>query len=98
MSKGNDLKNKILKGGKKPAALEFIQEDSVSEETQTANNENHITANAVNQENANIKKKRTAFEFEEDFHTGLKLFATKKKMKMIDVVTQALQEYMERNK
>lgn len=90
MSKRNNLKDAILNGGKKPAALEFMQE------IKNENEANSKTENAV-LHNTEKKKKRTAFEFDEDFHLELKLFATKNKMKMIDVVTAAIQEYMQKH-
>lgn len=59
--------------------------------------------NAVLQENENeqnnksANKKRATFEFEEDFHAELKVFAARHKKKMVDVVVQAIKEHMERN-
>jgi len=59
--------------------------------------------NAVLQENENdqmskkANKKRATFEFDEDFHAELKVFAARHKKKMVDVVIQAIREHMDRN-
>ncbi|MGK5511366.1 hypothetical protein [Brevibacillus formosus] len=37
----------------------------------------------------NANKKRATFEFDEDFHAELKIFAARHKKKMVDVVVQA---------
>jgi hypothetical protein len=46
---------------------------------------------------ANKKMKRATFEFEEDFHAELKIFAARHKKKMVDVVVQAIKEYMSKD-
>ena len=59
--------------------------------------------NAVLQESENNQmsksenKKRATFEFDEDFHAELKIFAARHKKKMVDVVVQAIREHMSKN-
>ncbi|WP_391558929.1 hypothetical protein [Robertmurraya sp.] len=48
--------------------------------------------------NKTVIKKRATFEFDEDFHTELKIFATQNKTKMVDVVVTALRKYMDEQK
>lgn len=57
----------------------------------------HKNENEKMSKNANKKMKRATFEFEEDFHAELKIFAARHKKKMVDVVVQAIREHMSKN-
>ncbi|MCC8438708.1 hypothetical protein HP567_029685 (plasmid) [Brevibacillus sp. M2.1A] len=57
----------------------------------------HKNENEKISKNANKKMKRATFEFEEDFHAELKIFAARNKKKMVDVVVQAIREHMSKN-
>ncbi|SEB49779.1 hypothetical protein [Paenibacillus sp. GP183] len=43
-------------------------------------------------------KKKATFDFDDQFHTELKIFAAKQNKKMVDVVVEAVKEYMRRHK
>jgi tRNA/tmRNA/rRNA uracil-C5-methylase (TrmA/RlmC/RlmD family) len=43
-------------------------------------------------------KKKATFDFDDQFHTELKIFAAKQNKKMVDVVVEAAKEYMRRHK
>jgi hypothetical protein len=45
-----------------------------------------------------VNKKKATFDFDDQFHTELKIFAAKQNKKMVDVVVEALKEYMRRHK
>lgn len=67
---------------------EKMQENEIPQIHKQENEEIHKTAN----------KKRATFELDEDFHTELKVFATMKRTKMVDVVVAAVRKYMDDNK
>ncbi|WP_412102567.1 hypothetical protein [Paenibacillus alginolyticus] len=45
-----------------------------------------------------VNKKKATFDFDDQFHTELKIFAAKQNKKMVDVVVEAVEEYMRRHK
>lgn len=45
-----------------------------------------------------VNKKKATFDFDDQFHTELKIFAAKENKKMVDVVVEAVKEYMRRHK
>lgn len=57
----------------------------------------HKNENEQISKSENKKMKRATFEFEEDFHAELKIFAARHKKKMVDVVVQAIREHMNKN-
>lgn len=54
------------------------------------------TVNTVIQKPVN--KKKATFDFDDHFHTELKIFAAKQNKKMVTIVVEAVKEYMERHK
>ncbi|ACB86482.1 hypothetical protein [Natranaerobius thermophilus] len=44
--------------------------------------------------NNNKTKKKATFELDSDLHTQLKIYAARQNKKMVDVVEEALKEYM----
>ncbi|KIL41949.1 hypothetical protein SD70_03510 [Gordoniibacillus kamchatkensis] len=45
-----------------------------------------------------VNKKKATFDFDDQFHTELKIFAAKHNKKMVDIVVEAVDEYMRRHK
>lgn len=88
------IQDKVAKK-KSSAHAELLHKDENEKMQEYENKQIH------NQENEGIhktaNKKRATFELDEDFHTELKLFATRNRTKMIDVVTAAVRKYMDEN-
>jgi hypothetical protein len=55
-------------------------------------------ASEESQQPAMSGKKRANFDFDEKLHTDLKTFAAQRGKKMVDVVSAAVKEYMEKHK
>lgn len=72
---------------------QMIQKTVNTESNKTANTENNKTVNTVLQEKKRNVKKAT-FELEEDLHKQLKAQAAMEGRKMIELVEEALQAYL----
>lgn len=89
------LKNKF---NKKPAELPVAKNTSNVEVVgqminKSKNTDNNKTVNTEVQKKERIVKKAT-FELEEKLHRELKIQATKEGRKMVDVVEEALKDYL----
>ncbi|MFK7693899.1 hypothetical protein [Paenibacillus sp. HJGM_3] len=45
-----------------------------------------------------VAKKKATFDFDDQFHKELKIFAAKQNKKMVDIVVEAVKEYMRNHK
>lgn len=75
-----------------------VREDVAEEKDKTSHEVLDDVVNKTNESSVIEEKKQASFQFDLSFHTKLKTFAAKSNKAMVDVVVEAVEEYMDKFK